>query len=45
METYCQNPIQTSGFADAAYRMAVEAQKFEDAKNFKSAQDAHKQAS
>lgn len=41
MENYFQNTIQSTGFADAAYRMAVEAQKYEDAKQYNQAHDAH----
>ena len=44
MEAYTHGNIQATGFADAAYRIAVEAQRLENDLKFKEAKDAHMEA-
>jgi len=44
METYTHGNIQATGFADAAYRIAVEAQRLENDLKFKEAKEAHTEA-
>ena len=44
MASYTLGNIQASGFADAAYRFAVEAQGLENELKFSEAKEAHSQA-